>query len=133
MIRNKPSKETSSLKPLVLRVRWVTALHTVTGVACVSSDVRHLVLGSVSVQEPAAAISWGRRRDGSFGAFSGSGKLEKGSLSAEIQKKLNEEGVVVIPLPHEAVKKEKLDMKGLQAVRFAGIRGKYRFAGHGIR
>lgn len=53
----------------------------------------------------------GRRRDGSFGAFSGSGKLEKGSLSAEIQKKLNEEGVVVIPLPHEAVKKEKLDMK----------------------
>ena len=53
----------------------------------------------------------GRRRDGSFGAFSGSGKLEKGSLSAEIQKKLNEEGVAVIPLPHEAVKKEKLDMK----------------------
>ena len=53
----------------------------------------------------------GRRRDGSFGAFSGSGKLEKGSLSAEIQKKLNEEGVAVIPLPHTAVKKEKLDMK----------------------
>lgn len=53
----------------------------------------------------------GRRRDGSFGAFSGSGKLEKGSLSAEIQKKLNEEGVAVIPLLHAAVKKEKLDMK----------------------
>ena len=53
----------------------------------------------------------GRRRDGSFGAFSGSGKLEKGSLSAEIQNKLNEEGVAVIPLPHAAVKKEKLDMK----------------------
>ena len=52
----------------------------------------------------------GRRRDGSFGAFSGSGKLEKGSLSAEVQKKLNEEGVAVIPLPHAAVKKEKLDM-----------------------
>ena len=58
VIRNRPSKATSSLKPLVLRVRWVTALHTVTGVACVSSDARHLVLGSVSVQEPAAAISW---------------------------------------------------------------------------
>ena len=29
------------------------------GVACVSSDARHLVLGSVSVQEPiTAAISW---------------------------------------------------------------------------
>lgn len=53
----------------------------------------------------------GRRRDGSFGAFSGSGKLEKGSLSPEIQKQLNETGVAVIPLPEKAVKKEKLDMK----------------------
>lgn len=53
----------------------------------------------------------GRRRDGSFGAFSGSGKLEKGSLSPEIQKQLNEDGVAVIPLPKKAVKKEKLDMK----------------------
>lgn len=53
----------------------------------------------------------GRRRDGSFGAFSGSGKLEKGSLSSEIQKQLNETGVAVIPLPQKAVKKEKLDMK----------------------
>ncbi len=53
----------------------------------------------------------GRRRDGSFGAFSGSGKLEKGSLSPEIQKRLNEDGVAVIPLPKKAVKKEKLDMK----------------------
>ena len=53
----------------------------------------------------------GRRRDGSFGAFSGSGKLEKGSLSPEIQKQLNETGVAVIPLPKKAVKKEKLDMK----------------------
>ena len=41
----------------------------------------------------------GRRRDGSFGAFSGSGKLEKGSLSAEIQKKLNEEGVSAAEAP----------------------------------
>lgn len=53
----------------------------------------------------------GRRRDGSFGAFSGSGKLEKSSLSPEIQKQLNETGVAVIPLPQKAVKKEKLDMK----------------------
>ena len=53
----------------------------------------------------------GRRRDGSFGAFSGSGKLEKGSLSSEIQKQLNETGVAVIPLPKKAIKKEKLDMK----------------------
>lgn len=53
----------------------------------------------------------GRRKDGAFGAFSGSGKLEKASLSDEIRQTLNEKGVAVIPLPKEAVKKEKLDMK----------------------
>lgn len=53
----------------------------------------------------------GRRKDGAFGAFSGSGKLEKTSLSEEIRQTLNEKGVVVIPLPKTAVKKEKLDMK----------------------
>lgn len=53
----------------------------------------------------------GRRKDGAFGAFSGSGKLEKQSLSEEIQQLLNETGVVVIPLPQKAIKKEKLEMK----------------------
>jgi len=53
----------------------------------------------------------GRRKDGAFGAFSGSGKLEKNSLSEELQQKLNENGVAVVPLPRKAVKKEKLDMK----------------------
>lgn len=53
----------------------------------------------------------GRRKDGSFGAFSGSGKLEKQSLSEELQQILNEKGVAVIPLPRAAIKKEKLDMK----------------------
>jgi len=53
----------------------------------------------------------GRRKDGAFGAFSGSGKLEKQSLSEELQLKLNETGVAVVPLPQKAVKKEKLDMK----------------------
>ena len=53
----------------------------------------------------------GRRKDGAFGAFSGSGKLEKQSLSEELQKQLNESGVAVVPLPKKAVKKEKLDMK----------------------
>ncbi len=53
----------------------------------------------------------GRRKDGAFGAFSGSGKLEKQSLSEEIQQLLNETGVAVVPLPKKAVKKEKLDMK----------------------
>lgn len=53
----------------------------------------------------------GKRKDGAFGAFSGSGKLEKHSLSDELQQELNEKGVAVIPLPKKAVKKEKLEMK----------------------
>ena len=53
----------------------------------------------------------GKRKDGSFGAFSGSGKLEKQSLSEELQHKLNETGVAVVPLPEKAIKREKLDMK----------------------
>ncbi len=53
----------------------------------------------------------GQRKDGAFGAFSGSGKLEKASLSEEIRQALNEKGAVVIPLPKAAIKKEKLEMK----------------------
>ncbi|MEL7656544.1 MAG: FAD-dependent oxidoreductase [Bacillota bacterium] len=56
----------------------------------------------------------GQRKDGAFGAFSGSGKLEKSSLSDEIQRELNEKGVVVVPLKAEEVAKEKLDLKVCQ-------------------
>lgn len=56
----------------------------------------------------------GQRKDGAFGAFSGSGKLEKSSLSEEIQRMLNETGVAVIPLKQEEVAKEKLDLKVCQ-------------------
>ncbi|QOX64494.1 FAD-dependent oxidoreductase [Anoxybacterium hadale] len=56
----------------------------------------------------------GQRKDGAFGAFSGSGKLEKSSLSEEIQSQLNEIGVAVIPLKAEQITKEKLDMKVCQ-------------------
>ena len=53
----------------------------------------------------------GQRAGGVFGAFSGSCKLEKGSLSAELQETLNEKGVAVLKLPKELVRKEKLDLK----------------------
>lgn len=53
----------------------------------------------------------GKRKDGYFGAFSGSGKLEKHSLSEELQQQLNETGVAIVPLPEKAIKREKLDMK----------------------
>ena len=56
----------------------------------------------------------GRRKDGTFGAFSGSGKLAKESLSEDLQKKLNETGVAVIPLPKELIQAEKLDIKVCQ-------------------
>ncbi len=40
-----------------------------------------------------------KREDGSFGAMSGSCKLMKESLSADIQKVLNKKGVVIVPVP----------------------------------
>lgn len=56
----------------------------------------------------------GERLNGMPGAFSGSCKLEKRTLSPKLQKKLNKDGFVVIPLPPELVHKEKLDQKVCQ-------------------
>ncbi|EOD01087.1 FAD-dependent oxidoreductase [Caldisalinibacter kiritimatiensis] len=56
----------------------------------------------------------GQRGDESYGAFSGSCKLNKDSLSKEIRNELNEKGVVVLPVPKEDVKMEKLDLKVCQ-------------------
>lgn len=56
----------------------------------------------------------GKRKDGAFGAFSGSGKLEKNSLSQEIHEKLDKYGVAVIPVPKEEIVREKLDLKVCQ-------------------
>lgn len=55
-----------------------------------------------------------QRKDGSYGAFSGSCKLNKDSLSEEIIKKLNKNGVVVLPVPNEDVNVGKLDKKVCQ-------------------
>jgi hypothetical protein len=56
----------------------------------------------------------GRRNNGEYGAFSGSMKLLKESLSEEIQKELNEKGCAVVPLPEELKNEEKLDIKVCQ-------------------
>ena len=56
----------------------------------------------------------GERASGDFGAFSGSMKLLKESLSYDIQKDLNENGFAVIPLPYELRNEEKLDLKVCQ-------------------
>lgn len=56
----------------------------------------------------------GQRKDGSYGAFSGSCKLNKGSLSKEIVEELNRNGVVILPIPPEDINMKKLDMKVCQ-------------------
>lgn len=56
----------------------------------------------------------GEREDGSLGAMSGSCKLAKDSLSEELVRKLDEEGVVVLKIPEEEINMEKLKAKVCQ-------------------
>ncbi|TDT61909.1 FAD-dependent oxidoreductase [Fonticella tunisiensis] len=56
----------------------------------------------------------GMREDGSYGAMSGSCKLNKDSLSKEIRDALNEKGVYVAQVPPEDVNLDKLKMKVCQ-------------------
>ena len=56
----------------------------------------------------------GQRDNGDYGAFSGSMKLLKESVSEEIQNDLNSKGVAVIPLPPELRNEKKLDIKVCQ-------------------
>lgn len=56
----------------------------------------------------------GQRGDDSYGAFSGSCKLNKESLSPEIVEALNRDGVVVLPVPKEDVNMDKLSKKVCQ-------------------
>jgi len=49
---------------------------------------------------------FGRKADGSIGAMSGSCKLNKDSLSPEIVRRLNRDGVVLVPVPPELQKGE---------------------------
>ncbi|MGL4873372.1 MAG: FAD-dependent oxidoreductase [Clostridium sp.] len=56
----------------------------------------------------------GERADDELGAFSGSCKLSKETLSKEIREKLDKEGVAVINLPKEDVNYEKLSKKVCQ-------------------
>lgn len=56
----------------------------------------------------------GQRGDESYGAFSGSCKLNKESLSEEIREILNKEGVVILPIPKEDINFDKLNLKVCQ-------------------
>ncbi len=66
----------------------------------------------VSISAKAGTIDLMATRSGGMnGAFSGSCKLEKSTLSKELQRALNKKGVAVVPLPSNLVKKEKLGLK----------------------
>jgi hypothetical protein len=56
----------------------------------------------------------GEREDDIFGAFSGSCKLAKESLSDEVVKELDEKGVVTLKVPPEDVNLDKLKLKVCQ-------------------
>ncbi len=53
----------------------------------------------------------GLKADGTYGAMSGSCKLNKDSLSAEIREQLEREGAVVLPVPAHLVKSTSLGRK----------------------
>ncbi len=66
----------------------------------------------VSISAKAGGVDYyGYRADGTPGAFSGSCKLRKASLSAEIRQALDEHGVCIIPLPKQFIHKKKLSQK----------------------
>lgn len=56
----------------------------------------------------------GKRKNDDLGAFSGSIKLLKESLSEEIQRDLNEKGCAVVPLPENMINEGILDIKVCQ-------------------
>lgn len=69
----------------------------------------------VSLTERAGSYDiHGERPNGKPGAFSGSCKLEKRTLSSELQEKLEKDGFAVVPLPPELVHKDKLNQKVCQ-------------------
>lgn len=71
--------------------------------------------GRVSITERCGVEDMiGERNNGDFGAFSGSMKLLKESLSEDIQKELRKNGFAVIPLQKELRNEKKLDIKVCQ-------------------
>lgn len=68
--------------------------------------------GRVSISEKAGGRDYfGLRKDGTPGAFSGSCKIEKESLSEELQRQLRDKGMAIVPLPQELINESKLSAK----------------------
>jgi hypothetical protein len=74
----------------------------------------HAFGGRVSLAGKAGVKEVAAKSGGRVGAMSGSCKLHKESLSPAVVKELDREGVVVVPLPQEALIKGKLAIKACQ-------------------
>lgn len=56
----------------------------------------------------------GERKDGTFGAFSGSCEISRDSIGKELLQELEEKGVAVLKIPKEDINTEKLNLKVCQ-------------------
>ena len=74
----------------------------------------HSFGGRVSLAAKAGCIEMNGEKNGQTGAFSGSCKLHKESLSAAIRDQLNQDGVAVVPLGDSQKLKGKLALKACQ-------------------
>ncbi|MBU3176647.1 FAD-dependent oxidoreductase [Clostridium estertheticum] len=72
--------------------------------------------GRVSISSKAGIkdLKGEREEEGVYGAFSGSGKLAKGSLSNDIVEQLDATGVLIVKVPKEDVNLDKLKLKVCQ-------------------
>ena len=78
--------------------------------------------GRVSISSKAGIEDLkGEREDGVYGAFSGSCKLAKGSLSADIIRQLDETGMIVVKIPEEDINLDKLKQKVCQQYALKGF------------
>lgn len=86
------------------------------GNGCTMCTLRCPSFGSrVSISEKAGIVDLvGERKNGIHGAMSGSCELSRESVSNEIIEELEQDGVVVIPIPKEDIHLEKLDQKVCQ-------------------
>jgi len=72
--------------------------------------------GRVSISSKAGIedLKGEREEEGVYGAFSGSGKLAKGSLDSDLVKQLDNAGVLVVKVPDEDINLDKLKQKVCQ-------------------
>ena len=79
----------------------------------------HTFGGRVSIAAKAGIKEMNSQKGEQIGAFSGSCKLHKGSLSPELRETLNSKGVAVLPLNDEQRLKGKLSLKACQQYAIA--------------